>query len=228
MFLEWTCSPRSISRAALPLRCSTEAPSQPNRGKIKFNIWNWGGGFAGLHFHRDVSSLWMFSSGQFGSLLYFKDRNIRRERMINHLHLIWSLGQRAAGCETPLLSAVSPPTSHLLINPTDSSPIGPKDASNLRAHFLLGLFPCHRVVAWKPPPSLIESCCIIAAQVSSCYGSRTRQQREMKADSSGNKNPALCLLSSKSIPAPSLWQMNLLLSGSLYTTSTYIQYFLLF
>lgn len=93
-----------------------------------------------------------------------------------------------------------------------------KDAFDLLTGYdHIGVFSsvaCQCVVVLTPLHSMIESYCFIPAGVSGFYGRRTRQRRQIKADSSGNANSALCLLNSKSIPAPSLWQMNMLLSGS--------------
>lgn len=108
--------------------------------------------------------------------------------------------------------------------------VGQKDAFNLLPGWdHLGVcfcLVCQCVVVLTPLHSMIESYGFIPAGVSGCYGRRTRQMRQMNADSSGNAFSALCLLNSKSIPAPSLWQMNMLLSGSFEPICTYIQYIL--
>lgn len=94
--------------------------------------------------------------------------------------------------------------------------VGHKDAFNLLPDYdHIGVFfclVCQRVVVVTPLVSMIESYCFIPAGVSGCYGHRTRQRRQIKADSSGNANSALCLLNSKSIPAladeyASLWEL---------------------
>lgn len=69
------CSRRRISRAVLRLTFLTEAPSQPEvESDLISEAGAGGGGGRGLHFHKDVLSLWKVSSGQFGPMNYPKGR----------------------------------------------------------------------------------------------------------------------------------------------------------
>lgn len=135
----------------------------------------------------EVFFRWVWVTALFQRLKNEKDNDY----LPSFCHKSGSKGSSAQ--QPPPPSAVSRPTSHLLLTMTVVQ-ARRKAASDLLTHLLVSLFSrlvCHRVVVLNRLHNTIESCCNILARVSGCYGSRTRQQRQIKADSSGNENSAL-------------------------------------